>query len=59
VTFDDFYNSLTSAQPPDLTPALAGLWRRASAACMHHARNAPLQLFTFSRVLGAESGRIV
>jgi hypothetical protein len=27
VTFDDFYNSLTSAQPPaDLTPALAGLW---------------------------------
>jgi hypothetical protein len=27
MTFDDFCNSLTAAQPPaDLTPALAGLW---------------------------------
>jgi hypothetical protein len=27
MTFDDFNNSLTAAQPPiDLTPALAGLW---------------------------------
>jgi hypothetical protein len=27
MTFDDFYNSLKTAQPPaGLTPALAGLW---------------------------------
>lgn len=27
MTFDDFNDSLTAAQPPvDLTPALAGLW---------------------------------
>jgi hypothetical protein len=27
MTFDEFHNSLTASQPPpDLTPALAGLW---------------------------------